>query len=471
MAAQKSDKLKKITIVGAGYVGLTLAAILSNIGYKVYALDIDKNKIGIIKQGRSYFFEHGIDAFVKQGIDSGNLVPTTDCKEAILGAEAVFLCVGTPSNEDGSVNLNFVFEAVKSILQNAANDLIIVQKSTVPVETSKRVEKIISEYNENKAKVSLISSPEFLREGSAVFDTLFFDRAVIGGKNKEAIKAIEEIYRNIDNFAKTINYEKFIEYAFLNINQKYIEDLPVFQKRIIITNLESAELIKVTANSFLALKISFANTVARLCEKTGAKAGEVMEGVGIDQRIGKSFLYPGLGYGGGCLPKDVNGMINTANAYNVDFGILDEVNKVNETQVYFALDKIKKLLGDNLENKRAAFLGLAFKPGTNDTRESPALRLLNKILNEGMLVNAYDPEAKKEAEKELKHKNLRYADKIEDIFSDAEIIILATEWKEFIDFDFSRIINKMKALNFFDGRGVIDENKIKKLGFKLENFK
>lgn len=468
---KKINQLKKITIVGTGYVGLTLSAILSNIGYKVYALDIDENKIETIKKGRSYFFEPGINAFVKKGVETGNLIPTTDYKEAISGTEVVFLCVGTPSNEDGSVNLNFIFDAVKSVLNNANNDLIIVQKSTVPVETGKRVEKIISEYNKNKVNIDLVSSPEFLREGSAVFDTLFFDRIVVGGKNKEAIAEIVKIYKSINDFAKTINYDNFTEYAFLNINQKYIKDLPSFEKRTIITNLESAELIKVTANSFLALKISFANNVARLCEKTGAKAGEVMKGVGIDQRIGKSFLFPGLGYGGGCLPKDVNGMINTANAYNVDFGILDEVNKINETQVYFAIDKIKKLLGDSLENKRAAFLGLAFKPGTNDTRKSPALRLLNKIINEGMLVTAYDPAAEKEAEKELKHKNLCYADKMEDIFNNAEIIILATEWKEFIDFDFSKITNKMKALNFFDGRGVIEEEKIKKMGFKTESFK
>lgn len=463
--------MKKITIVGTGYVGLTLSAILSNIGYKVHALDIDKNKIDTIKKGRSYFFEPGIDAFVKKGVESGNLIPTTDYVEAVSNTDVIFLCVGTPSNADGSVNLNYIFDAVKNIVINAKNDLIIVQKSTVPVETGKRVERIINENNNNKIKIDLISSPEFLRESSAVFDTLFFDRIVIGGNNDVAIEIVKDIYRNIDSFAKTINYKEFNEYAFLNINEKYISELPPFEQRTIITNIESAELIKVTANSFLALKISFANNIARLCDKTGAKASEVMKGIGIDQRIGKSFLFPGLGYGGGCLPKDVNGMINTANAYNVDFGILDEVNKVNETQVYFAINKIKKLLGDDLENKRAAFLGLAFKPGTNDVRESPAIRLLNKVLNEGMQIQAFDPQAENEAKKELNHKNLKYRDKIEEVFIDADIIILATEWKEFINYDYSKIKNKMNSLNFFDGRGVMDEKNIKKLGFKVENFK
>jgi UDPglucose 6-dehydrogenase len=462
--------MKIITIVGTGYVGLTTASILSNVGYKVHTIDIDKNKIDIIKSGKSYFFEAGLDEFVKKGIETNKLLPTTSYEEAIPDSDIIFICVGTPSNDDGSVNLDYVYEAVKSIMHNATRDLIIVQKSTVPVETGKRVERLIQKHNKNNVKISLISSPEFLRESSAVFDTLFFDRIVVGGKDKAAIEEIVDIYRKVDEFAKAIDYKNLIQYAFLNINSKYIENLPAFENRVVRTDLESAELIKVTANSFLALKISFANTISRICAKTGANSSQVMEGIGLDTRIGRAFLYPGLGYGGGCFPKDVAGMINTANAYDVSFGILDEVVKINDTQVYIAISKIKELLGDDLEGKRVAFLGLSFKPGTSDVRESPSLRLLNKILSEGMLVKAYDPAAISEAKEILTRLNLNYVENLEETFDQAEIIILATEWKEFIDFDYSKIIDKMKALNFFDGRCVVDRGKLEQIGFNVAGF-
>ncbi len=462
--------MKTISIVGTGYVGLTTAAILSNAGYKTYAIDIDKKKIDIIKTGRSYFYEAGLDEFVKKGVKSGNLIPTTDYKKAISETDIVFISVGTPSNIDGSVNLDYVFESVKSILEFAKKDLIIVQKSTVPVETGKRIERLVKKYNKNKVKIDLISSPEFLREGSTVFDTLFFDRLVVGGKDADAIEAIVEIYRRVDDLSRKIDYSGFSQYASLNISEKYLENLLPFEKRVVRTNLESAELIKVTANSFLALKISFANAVSRLCGKTGAETSKVMEGIGLDPRIGRDFLYPGLGYGGGCFPKDVAGMINTANAYGVSMNILDDVVKINETQVYFGISKIKKLLGDDLEGKQAAFLGLSFKPGTSDIRKSPALRFLDKILSEGMTVSAFDPQAMAEAKKEFNHCNLKYAKKMEDVFDEAEIVILATEWKEFIDFDYSKAASTMKSLNFFDGRGVVDLEKMEKLGFKVLGF-
>ncbi|MCK4744735.1 UDP-glucose/GDP-mannose dehydrogenase family protein [Candidatus Parcubacteria bacterium] len=459
-----------VSVIGAGYVGLTLAAILSNAGIKTYAVDVDKNKIGVIKKGKSYFFEPGLDEFIKKGIKSEKLIPTTNYKTAIQNSDTAFICVGTPSNFDGSVNLDFVFKSVKSILENVKSDLIVVQKSTVPVGTGERIKKMIDEYDNKEINIDLISSPEFLREGSAVFDTIFPDRIIVGGNNKKSVKKVIALYEKIDNFAKNIKHNNFMEYAFLYSNKKRSKNLAPFFERVIETDLESAELIKVTANSFLALKISFANSVSRLCAQNKAKTADVMDGIGSDHRIGKSFLTPGLGYGGGCFPKDVAGMINYANSYNFSFNILDEAVKINETQVYFAISKIKKLLGENLRNKKAALLGLSYKPGTSDVRKSQSSRLLRKILDRGMIVSVYDPQAINEAKKKISHKNLTYIDNIKDVFRKSDIIILATEWNEFVDFDYSKITKDMNSLNFFDGRGVINEDKIKELGFNFIGF-
>ncbi|OQA74419.1 MAG: UDP-glucose 6-dehydrogenase TuaD [Candidatus Dependentiae bacterium ADurb.Bin246] len=293
---------------------------------------------------------------------------------------------------------------------------------------------------------------------------------VVGGDNIDSINKIINIYREVDSYAKHTDYTTFNSYAFHNINPKYIEKLPDFDKRVVITNIETAELIKTTANSFLALKISFANMISRLCDKTGAESDKLMDGIGLDLRIGRAFLYPGLGYGGGCFPKDINGMIQTANFYDVDCDILESADVLNNNQIYFALYKIKKLLGEDLDNKKIAFLGLSFKPGTSDVRKSPSIRLIKKLLDEGAIVNAYDPEAIEEAKKELNHKNLNYFDKIEDVFNDADCIVLGTEWKEFIDFDYSNIINKMRHLNFLDGRNAINTEYLKKLNFNIERF-
>ena len=463
------NKKSVISIVGTGYVGLTTAAILSNVGYKVYCIDVDEKKIDIVKSGKSYFYEPGMDEFVKKGIESGNLIPTTDYSEAIGNSDIAFICVGTPSNDDGSVNLSYVLDSAIEIVKNIKNNFIIVQKSTVQVNTNKKIKKIIEEYK-NGYDINLVSCPEFLREGSAIFDTLFFDRLVVGGNNIDSMNKIIEIYREIDNYAKNIDYSSFNSYAFHNINPKYIEKLPDFDKRVVVTNIETAELIKTTANSFLALKISFANMISRLCDRTGAESDKLMDGIGLDPRIGRAFLYPGLGYGGGCFPKDINGMIQTANFYDVDCDILESADVLNNNQVYFALYKIKKLLGEDLCNKKIAFLGLSFKPGTSDVRKSPSIRLINKLLDEGAIINAYDPEAIEESKKELNHKNLKYADKIEDVFNDADCIVLGTEWKEFVDFDYSKIVNKMKHLNFLDGRNVMDIKYLKNLNFKIERF-
>lgn len=459
-----------ISIVGTGYVGLTTAAIFANCGYKTYTIDRNQDKLDIIKSGRSYFYEAGLDHLVKSGLDKKTLIPTLSYKEAISDSQIVFICVGTPSNRDGSVDLSNVFQAIKKILLVAKNDLIIVQKSTVPIETGKRIKKIVKDFNKNNLRIDFVSSPEFLRESSAVFDTLYFDRLVVGSNDDYAREKIVDIYRNVANFAKNFDYKSISDYAFLNINPKYIENLAEFENRVIRTNLESAELIKVASNSFLSLKISFANTLSRICAKTGASVQEVTNGIGSDPRIGKAFLSAGLGYGGGCFPKDVMGMINTANAYDVDFGILDQVEKVNNTQIYFAINKIKQLLNDDLRKKKVAFLGLSFKPGTSDIRKSPSIHLIEKLLYEEMSIKAYDPQAIEETQKELEHPNLEYYSKMTDIFEDADIIILGTEWKEFIDFNYTSIKSKLKQAKILDARNVLNHKKLKEAGFEVLGF-
>ena len=356
--------------------------------------------------------------------------------------------------------LDYVFSAVNEIIENAEKDFILVQKSTVPVRTAREIERMISDKNSKNLKVNILSTPEFLREGSAIFDTLFFDRVVVGG-DFDSAKKIVEIYRNVDNFSKNLNIEDFHDYAFLNISPKYVQNMPAFEDRVVMTDIESAELIKVTANSFLALKIAFANTVARICDKTGADSRSVFDGVGMDNRIGRAFLYPGLGYGGDCFPKDVAGMIDTASSFDVNFGILHEVVNVNKTQTYFVIDKIKKMIGVNdLHGKVITILGLAFKAGTSDVRKSPSIRLIEKLLKQGAIIKAFDPRATENAKIVLKNKRVEYFDNIEEA--------CATEWKELIDFDYLKVRERLINPMFLDGKGVL--NLAKMQGFKIERI-
>ncbi len=458
-----------ISIVGTGYVGLTTAAVLANSGYKTYTIDIDENKINTIKSGKSFFYEPGLDDFINRGIVMGNLIPTTSYIEAIPNSSIVFICVGTPSNEeDGSVNLKYVFEAISSIIDNAKSNLILVQKSTVPVETAKKIERLIKEKNRNDIKIDVISAPEFLRESSAVFDTLFFDRLIVGSRNEESANKIIEIYKNVDLFSKIVNYQKLTDYAFHNVSQKYLDNLLPFEKRVLKTTIESAELLKVTANSFLSMKISFANTIARICDKTGAISKEVMDGIGMDPRIGRAFLYPGLGFSGGCFPKDVSGMINTANEYDIRFGILEEVININSGQINIAINKIKQLIGDDLNNKNITILGLSFKPGTSDVRKSQSIHLIKRLIKLGAKIKAFDPKAIDEAKNEFIDTNLSYENSIDEACSDTDCIVIATEWKEFIEYDYSKLSNSNK--NIIDCRNCLNRDQIISHGFNYICF-
>lgn len=452
-----------ISIIGTGYVGLTTAAVLANAGYKVYTIDIDEDKINTIKKGKSYFYEVGLDKFVKRGIESGNLIPTTSYKESIPNSTIVFSCVGTPDKEDGSPNLDFIYAAAESFSKYAKNGVIYVQKSTVPVGTGKALMKFIKEKNP-ELKLSYVSNPEFLAESSALFDTLNMDRIVVGGDDKESIERVVGLYRSIDKLSSETNLEEIAEFAgtYKNKVEKFANGN--FEDRVVRTSLESAELIKVTANACLALKISFANSIALLCDKTGADVNEVMDGVGMDHRIGRAFLYAGLGWGGGCFPKDVSGLISVSEEYDVDPKIMKAAVWTNDEMSEFVVGKLKEKF-KTLDKLSIAVLGLAFKPGTSDVRKSPSIKLANKLVGVGIKVRAYDPEAMEEARQKLNEK-VGLLESLEDVVRDADVIILATEWPEFINADYGKIKELMKGNLIIDARNRFDKEALKEMGFE-----
>lgn len=445
-----------VAIVGTGYVGLSTAAILSNAEYKVYAVDVDSKKIDTLKAGKSHFFETGMDEFVKKGIESGNLIPTTDHSVALPEADIVFSCVGTPDLPDGSSNLEYIYQVGDVVAQYAKDGVVFVQKSTVPVGTGKNLSEYISSKN-SQLIFSYVSNPEFLREGSAVFDTLNMDRLVVGSNDKDALDTITSIFSDVDKFSKTINHSDYSEYAVTYVDT--LEDKGSFEDRIIRTNLESAELIKVTANAFLALKISFANSIAELCEQTDAHANEVMDGVGSDRRISRSFLYAGLGWGGGCFPKDVSGLIASFQDHNIDNPILNGAVEVNSRMPHIVLEKIKKY-----HPTKVTVLGLAFKPGTSDARKSQAIKLANLLVDQGYEVIAYDPQAMEEAVQEKLAAQVQLADSTQNAIQDAEVIVIATEWNEFKQFDWAQL----QDVVIIDARNALDADAIKAAGLKYE---
>jgi len=457
-----------ISVIGTGYVGLTLSALLSKAGHKVHCIDVVPEKIETIKQGKSYFYELGLDNLVKFGIDSGNLIPTLDYEEGVKDADLVFLSVGTPSGEDGGWDLTYVYDAVASAAKYIKDGTIFIQRSTVPVGTGKRAMVIIKETNPD-VKFTYLSSPEFLREGSAVLDSIIQDRIVVGGDNDEAKQKIFDLFEEIERMADKITEEtpEIHEYACTYImNGDHKEG--TFKDKCVSTCLESAELIKVCSNTFLATKISFANNVARVCDQVGANVNEVMNGVGLDRRIGRSFLYAGLGFGGGCFPKDVKGLIRSTEDLGVDASLFQQVYDLNMSQVEYVVEQVKDM--DILPPTRIGVLGLAFKPGTSDVRVSPACRLCQSLARAGYDVVATDPQAIEESKKDYpEEKNFKYVETTEEVFKDADLVILATEWPEYKNLDYSKYADAMKNKAFFDARNCLDRKKMEEI-FKFDNL-
>jgi UDPglucose 6-dehydrogenase len=440
---------KTITVLGAGYVGLTTAALLSNAGYTVYIVEPDLKRLESIKRGHSFFFEQGIDEIIRYGLDQKTLVPTNSYEQSVPRSSVVFSCVGTPDNPDGSSNLTYIFSAASEALELLPRNAIYVQKSTVPVGTGQN---IIDIFAKKRSDITYVSNPEFLRESTAIFDTLWFDRVVVGSKDPVGAEKILNIYRNLQDYRKEISERADIKNG--PDNGVYIS-----------TNLNSAELIKVTSNAFLALKISFANSIAMLSDAAGANINEVMDAVGADTRIGRAFLNAGRGYGGGCFPKDVSGLISSSNTFGIDMEIMKAAQNVNDSMPGYI---IKKLLGElkNLEERKIAILGLAFKAGTSDVRKSPGISLANLLKKNGADVRTYDPQAKEEASRDILSGVLQH-DTIEETVDGVDAVIIATEWPEIIEF-----ISNTTNLSSLRGDVIIDAvNKLPAENFSNTRFK
>jgi UDPglucose 6-dehydrogenase len=437
-----------ITVLGAGYVGLTSAAIFAQSGYKVFVVEPNPKRLAVIKQGRSFFFEHGLDALVAKGIADKTLIPTDSYEQSVPESDFVFSCVGTPDNPDGSSNLTFVFAAAETTLKYAKKDVVYVQKSTVPVGTGVKIEELFAKHH---AHMPYVSSPEFLREGTALRDSLFFDRIVVGGSDVDAARKVLELYQEVED-----RRESIARLSGLDVEAK--------AGRYIETNLNSAELIKVTANAFLALKISFANSIAKLADQTGADINEVMDAVGADQRIGRPFLNAGRGFGGGCFPKDVSGLISSAADYGVELPIMVAASEVNYSMPGYIAQKVQTVL-DGIQGKHIAVLGLAFKAGTSDARRSPGVSLANILSKNGATVRAYDPEANHEAKEDLEA-GITLHNSLETAVKNVDAVLVATDWPEFLQYDLSRLTQHMKGNLLVDCMNAYDMDEVKGAGLQ-----
>jgi len=424
----------KITVVGTGYVGLVTGTCFAETGNHVVCVDIDKEKVARMQNGEIPIYEPHLDGLFERNIKQGRLTFTTDLKEGIKDSKIIFLALPTPPGEDGSADLKFILKVADDLSKIITDYCIVINKSTVPVGTAEKVREAISK--NCKVPFDVVSNPEFLREGFAVDDFMKPDRVVIGTQSEKAKKLLSELY------------SPFVRQG----NPIYFMDE------------RSSELTKYAANAFLAMKITFMNEVANLCEKVGANVDSVRIGIGADERIGKRFLFAGIGYGGSCFPKDVLALAHTSEEHNYDFNILQSVIKVNERQKTILIDKIKNHFGNNLKGKKVALWGLAFKPDTDDIREAPALYIIDSLLKEGLTIHAYDPEAMKNVQALIGDK-ITFGKDEYDILKDADFLIIATEWAVFRTPDFERMSSLLKNKLIFDGRNVYDLNQMKELGF------
>jgi UDPglucose 6-dehydrogenase len=425
--------MKNIAVIGTGYVGLVTGTCLSETGNNVICVDIDKDKIANLKKGKIPIYEPQLDVVFERNLKQGRLHFTTDLKEAIDASELIFLALPTPPGEDGSADLSYIL-GVSNDIGFLLNDTykVIIDKSTVPVGTAEKVHKAIAK--NAKAEFDVVSNPEFLREGFAVEDFMKPDRVVIGTSSSRARKIMEELY------------------------------LPFVRQGnpIIFMDERSAELTKYAANSFLATKISFMNEIANLCELLGADVDQVRMGIGSDERIGKRFLFPGIGYGGSCFPKDVQALVKSSKDVDYTFSILNSVMEVNERQKTILLPKIKKFFNNDLSGKHIAIWGLAFKPDTDDIREAPALYIIDELLAAGATVSAYDPEAMPNVKK--LGKKVNFAKGQYETLENADALVICTEWSAFRTPDFTRMLNEIKSKVIFDGRNLYSNDQIKKIG-------
>lgn len=418
----------KITVVGTGYVGLVTGTCLSEIGHTVTCIDIDQNKVNNMRAGISPIYEPGLDELMKKNIQDNRLFFTTNHKEGFEGADVIYIAVGTPEKEDGSANLAFIEHVAIDIATHIERDVIAVIKSTVPVGTNDWIKEVIQKNLVNNVKVSVLSNPEFLREGAAIYDSFNGDRIVIGSDNEAAASIIEEINKPFG--------------------------IPVFK-----TDIRSAEMIKYAANAFLATKISFINEISNICEKVGANVDDVASGMGQDNRIGSQFLNAGIGYGGSCFPKDTKALVQIAGNVEYDFKLLKGVIRVNQKQQEILLNKLEQRFG-SLVGKNIAVLGLAFKPNTDDMREAASIVITKHLIEKGANVAAYDPVAIENAKKILDTK-INFVSNTIDALNEADAALILTDWNEFRELDISTFEDHMKLPIIFDGRNCYDLDEIK----------
>ena len=427
----------KIAIIGTGYVGIVSGACLSEFGHEVVCVDNDTAKISTLCDGQIPIYEPGLADLVAKNMSGGRLRFTTDLSEAVPKADAVFIAVGTPSTRrgDGYADLSYIYAAVKELAPHLTGYTVVVDKSTVPIGTARQVARIIRETNPS-ADFDMASNPEFLREGAAIGDFMRPDRVVIGVENERAAAVLREIYSPL-----------------------YLIETP-----IVVTGIETAELIKYAANSFLAVKISFINEMATICEAVGADAIDLARAIGLDGRIGKKFLHPGPGYGGSCFPKDTVALLRTVQEYGVSARIVESAVEVNAAQKARMVKKIREAVGGSEAGKTIGVLGLTFKPETDDMREAPALTILPALMEKGARIIANDPQGMREAAKYLPE-GITYVEDPYQVFPDADAVVLLTEWNQYRALNFKEVKSRMKTPVFVDLRNVYDPNKLREMGF------
>src|SRR5216684_474586 len=433
----RSNKSKRmhVAVIGSGYVGLVTGACFAEFGVDVTCVDVDAEKIAQLSLGKSTIYEPGLDQLVKKNLQAGRLRFTTDSQSAIEQSLVIFLAVGTPPAADGSADLSYVEDAARKIAEHMDSYKVVATKSTVPVGTGKRLASLIRRHQPRPVEFSVVSNPEFLREGAAISDFMRPDRVVIGSSDQEAIAIMRDLYRPL-----------------------YLIETP-----FVITSLEAAELTKYAANAFLATKISFINEIANLCEKIGCDVHDVARAMGMDRRIGGKFLHPGPGFGGSCFPKDTRALASVARQFESDCLIVDAVIEVNQRQRREMLTKITKLVG-KLEGANVAVLGLAFKPETDDMREAPSVEIIRGMLENGAKIRAYDPVAMTEAAKILP--DIEYAEDEYAAVKGAEVLVFVTEWNQFRALDMTRIRDLMKVPRIADLRNIYSPEDMRELGFE-----
>ncbi|NMA66489.1 MAG: UDP-glucose/GDP-mannose dehydrogenase family protein [Clostridiaceae bacterium] len=429
----------RITVIGTGYVGLVTGTCLSDFGLNVICVDNDVNKIEKLRKGIIPIYEPGLDVLVEKNYKAGRLEFTTDTQYGVENSEVIFIAVGTPPEEDGSADMQYVMAVARDIARYMNGYKVVVNKSTVPVGTGRLVKKVIQENQTEPFEFDVVSNPEFLREGAAVYDFMHPDRVVIGAESERAFDAMKKVYR------------------VLFLNQK---------TPFLFTDIETSETIKYASNAFLATKITFINEMATLCERVGANVVHVARGMGMDGRIGNKFLNPGPGYGGSCFPKDTRALARIGEKYGVKMTLVETTIQANEAIKLRMVEKIADVLGE-LKGKRIGILGLAFKPETDDMREAPALVILPELYKRGAILKVYDPQAMEEAKWRLKDvHNLTLCENEYEAAQGVDALVILTEWNQFRSLDLVRMMNIMRSPCLFDLRNIYDPKMVKEIGFE-----